>query len=77
MSRLRTSIEIESPKIGLEAERVSMGGFVCNECNGTGFILTDKRRSLVNMKCPVCGGSGELHADITVEWRKSDKTKQT
>lgn len=47
-----------------EVTEMASGGITCRQCNGTGFITSDYSKE----SCPMCGGSGEVAAKITVEW---------
>jgi len=76
-SRRKVSIELDSPNIervpryGL-VERLVSPGHVCNYCHGQGEVTGEDPElpgEWVFKKCPVCGGSGELDAVVTIEWR--------
>lgn len=46
-------------------------GHVCSYCKGNGWFWGEERRERVKIDCPVCKGSGELDAVVTVEWKPS------
>lgn len=49
-------------------------GHKCCYCQGNGYFWgRDDVSEAVKEPCPMCGGSGELDAIVTVEWRKGRK----
>lgn len=50
-------------------------GHVCNYCQGNGWFWGDDENTHERIKkdCPVCGGSGQLDAVVTVEWKAAKK----
>ena len=75
-------IELSAPAVLREArpERFTVSGFTCPECNGNGWGWreADPREDTREMDgdrwakvtCPTCGGTGELDAEVTVNWKK-------
>lgn len=62
-----------NPSGGKTASEVfCIPGHVCSYCKGNGWFWTeDERGESVKRNCPVCHGSGELDAVVTVEWKPS------
>lgn len=49
-------------------------GHVCTYCKGNGWFWSeDEQGESTKEDCPVCKGSGELDAVVTVEWKESNK----
>ena len=49
-------------------------GYTCSYCHGNGWYWgMDDFRDSMKVTCPVCGGSGQLDAVVTVEWKPSMK----
>jgi DnaJ-class molecular chaperone len=47
-------------------------GHLCGYCQGNGWFWgKDDPVGTVKEPCPMCGGSGELDAVITVNWKPS------
>lgn len=73
----RIGVQLEVPKIQTfsgknEITEKMFDGVHCRQCNGTGFI----KRSGYKESCPMCGGSGNLIARITVEWIPDNKIEK-
>ena len=77
MSKQQHALLIQPPLFPKECpvERVEFGGFPCSYCHGNGWFwgTEEGSREDVHVSCPVCGGSGELDAIITVDWKPSSK----
>ena len=78
MSRIKKQLEICLPPIcarGLTGENFVSTGHKCGYCKGNGWFwgTEEGSREDVHVPCPVCGGSGELDAIITVDWKPSSK----
>lgn len=74
MSRKRQMIELEAPPLSM-TEHYTLTGFVCPECHGMGWYWGegfDESGETGTVKCPCrrCGGTGQLDAEITVNWKK-------
>ena len=71
MSKVKRVLEIQHPKYGHPKELLTSPGHVCSYCHGKGFFssLHGEKETI----CPVCGGSGQVDAIITVEWKASKK----
>jgi DnaJ-class molecular chaperone len=50
-------------------ERISGGSHPCSCCHGNGFFWGEDHAERVKVDCPVCKGSGQLDAMITIEWK--------
>lgn len=60
---------------GPNRENFVSTGHKCGYCKGNGWFwgTEEGSREDVHVSCPVCGGSGELDAIITVDWKPSSK----
>ena len=79
MSRKRQMIELSAPSVMREhrPERFTVTGFTCPDCNGNGWgwrqdpdAEDGDRSGWAKVSCPTCGGTGEVDAEVTVNWRK-------
>ena len=79
MSRTRQMIELQAPAVMREhrPERFTVKGFTCPVCNGNGWHWGNTfddadvdSRGWAHITCSVCGGTGEVDAEVTVEWKK-------
>ena len=78
MSRIKKQLEICPPAYmckGPNRENFVSTGHKCGYCKGNGWFwgTEEGSREDVHVSCPVCGGSGELDAIITVDWKPSSK----
>lgn len=79
MSEIRKQLELSSPSCLREGmanrENFVSTGHKCGYCKGNGYYtgMEEDSRDTVHKTCPVCGGSGELDAIITVDWKPSNK----
>ena len=79
MSTRKNIIELETPPyltVGKPDEAAlevfCSPGHVCSCCNGNGWIWGENEiGEPIHKDCPVCGGSGELEAVVTIEWKPS------
>ncbi len=71
-------IELFAPAVLREnrPERFTVKGFTCPECHGNGWNLRQtfddadvESRGWGKEVCPVCGGTGEIDAEVTVNWK--------
>lgn len=78
MSIRKQMIELMPPAVFREArpEKFTVSGFTCPECHGNGWGWVNApddegadRRGWVKRVCPVCGGTKEVSAEVTVRWR--------
>lgn len=67
MSRKETVLVLKTPE-RLRAESFVSRGHVCGYCHGRGYFLGDRDTT---EPCPDCGGTGELMAVVTVDWKKN------
>lgn len=72
MSRVKRTVELRPPSCDITKEVHTSLGHVCEYCHGVGYFasnfpLLDDEPS----PCPVCGGSGQVDAIITIEWKPS------
>lgn len=74
MSKKKTMIEVCPGKLypgGPMRELLMSSGHTCSYCHGNGYFWGhDELGHPEKSDCPVCGGSGELTAMVTVEWKK-------
>lgn len=58
-------------------EHLESIGHRCEYCQGNGYFWDeDALRKRYKEPCPVCNGSGELDAKVTIEWRSKSKNNQ-
>lgn len=74
MSKVKRVLELRPPKHEQSKELLTSPGHVCGYCHGMGYF----RGSWCNREeepksCPVCGGTGQVDAIVTVEWKPSKK----
>jgi len=71
-------IELSAPKVMREhrPERFTVQGFTCPECNGNGWnwrqsddAIDVDQHGWGKHTCTVCGGTGEVDAEVTVSWK--------
>lgn len=46
-------------------------GHTCSYCHGNGWFWNEVQGENIKKDCPVCHGSGELDAVVTIEWKPS------
>ena len=72
MSSKRDIIEIVPPpfvdKKNL-TECITSNNHLCSHCHGNGFFWQNEMNTAEKKTCPVCNGSGKLHATITIKWK--------
>ena len=78
MSGIKKQLEFCPPAYmckGPNRENFVSTGHKCGYCKGNGWFwgTEEGSREDVHVSCPVCGGSGELDAIITVDWKPSSK----
>lgn len=83
MSRISKHIELRPPKIwvGGGAEVIREGGFQCPECHANGYHWAlDKNdpteHAEVKVPCRVCGGTGEVVAEVAIRWRAPERARE-
>lgn len=70
MSKTKQFIELRSPSLGTDTERLAGMVQDCHYCAGRGWWWErDERDRDVKKACPMCKGSGKLRPYITVEWK--------
>ena len=76
MSVKQNGVLITAPLFGTGRETVGeFPGYSCGYCQGNGWFwgTEEGSREDVQVPCPVCEGSGELDAIITVDWKPTNK----
>ena len=61
---------------GRNRELLVSPGHKCGYCRGNGWFWSEEQGERIKANCPVCGGSGQLDAVVTVDWKpvgKEDK----
>lgn len=76
MSTRNTIIELKVPPyltVNRSGREVFCSpGHVCSCCKGNGWIWSENEKGEpIHKDCPVCRGSGELDAIVTIEWKPS------
>lgn len=75
-------IELSAPSVLREyrPERFMVKGFTCPDCHGNGWGWRQDydnadadNRGWCKVACPTCGGTGELDAEVMVNWKKQGK----
>lgn len=74
MSEKKNFIELSAPKLmfdGPVREVYHSGPYVCPRCGGKGWnwgcdLSTGE---FIEVPCECCGGSGEVEAIVSIEWR--------
>lgn len=67
MSKKQTIINLEAPG-RLHKEGFVSKGHVCGYCRGKGQFYGSQNKD-ETVICPDCGGTGEVMAVVTVEWK--------
>lgn len=82
MSERRYMIELSAPVYynfnrSLRESKV-VRNLECGYCNGGGNVLREDKETdeWGHYKCPVCKGSGQLDAYVTIEWRPSARRSE-
>lgn len=75
MSKKQTMISLAPPG-RISTEGFVSKGHVCGYCHGKGWFYGDLHKDEVE-PCPDCGGSGEVMAVVTVEWKPAMKEEGT
>ena len=74
MSRVKRTVELRPPSCDRTKEVHTSPGHLCGYCKGVGYFVSPYRdREEEPTSCPVCDGSGQVDAIITVEWKPSKK----
>lgn len=71
MSRLKRTVDIYPPEafVVSKVEKMAIDGFCCPNCHGKcGFLREIGRGVNEWLECDHCNGSGELKANVTIEW---------
>lgn len=69
MSKKSTIIEIIPPD-RLKKEVLVVSPQTCGYCHGNGWHWGPQ---LKKVKCPDCGGTGEVKAIVTIDWQANKK----
>ena len=67
MSKKKTIINLTPPG-RIRTEGFISKGHICGYCNGKGWFYSNLHQDNIE-QCPDCGGSGEVMAFVTVEWK--------
>lgn len=74
MSKMERNLILAAPShyCGEEpTERLVSRGLCCGYCQGNGYFWgLDEFGESVKEPCPVCGGSCELDAEVTIVWKR-------
>ncbi len=74
MSMKKQIILLDAPQV-IQADRpetFTVEGFACPECKGNGWHWEELFNEYYKEPCQVCGGTGEVCADVTIRWRKKE-----
>lgn len=74
MSNTKRIIELSPPKGYSVKEQIKSFGHVCRYCNGMGYFRGSWcHRNEEPTPCPVCDGTGQVDAIVTIEWKPCKK----
>lgn len=76
MSTVKRIVELVHPSTMRTPgkEVLASTGHRCNYCHGNGWFWgTDDYGESIKEPCPMCGGSGEVDAVVTVEWKPNKR----
>ena len=73
MSKTKQVLELSSPSMKTKHERLTGLVQQCNYCCGKGWFWgrDEYTREGIKVECPMCGGSGKMYPEITIEWKPS------
>ena len=74
MSKKKTIINLTPPG-RIHKEGFVSKGHVCGYCHGKGWFHGDLHTD-ETVPCPDCGGSGEVMAIVSIDWKPSNKVKK-
>lgn len=74
MSKTKQILELSSPTIKTTHEHLVGLVQQCNYCCGNGWFWgLDEYRESIKVPCPICGGTGKVRPEITVDWKPIKK----
>lgn len=73
MQEYKTIINLTPPG-RIHKEGFVSKGHVCGYCHGKGWFHGDLHTD-ETVPCPDCGGSGEVMAIVSIDWKPSNKVK--
>lgn len=72
MSKTKQILELCSPTLKAKREHLKGLTQTCNYCSGNGWFWgRDAAWDAEKVACPMCGGSGRMYPEITIEWKPS------
>lgn len=69
MSKVTRMVELTPPKGCSTKELMTSPGHTCRYCGGRGYFKGVWCRHDEPKTCPICGGSGQVDAVVTIEWK--------
>lgn len=77
MGVLKQIIELSSPDSLMgHHEEITGAPQICNYCHGNGWFWgCDDIGEGIKKSCPLCGGTGAVQAQITIQWKKAEYKK--
>lgn len=76
MSKITRTVELKPPKGNMVKELLTNPGHVCGYCHGRGYFGHSWcHRDEEPTTCPVCDGTGQVDAIVTIEWKSSKKQR--
>lgn len=74
MSSTKRTVELKPPNGKQTKEILTSPGHVCGYCKGIGYFRGSYLHSDEDpTTCPVCDGTGQVDAIVTIEWKPSKK----
>lgn len=78
MSKTKQILELCSPTFKTKKEHLRGLTQTCNYCSGNGWFWgrDEYTREGIKVECPMCGGSGKMYPEITIEWKSVKENKK-
>lgn len=74
MSKVNKTIELCPPRLLQRKEELTSRVHPCAYCQGNGYFWgIDEQGEGIKKTCPICEGTKEVDALITIEWKASKK----
>lgn len=78
MSEECRMIRVHAPHMAINREVLHIRGLRCGYCQGNGYFWgMDGMGQGVKRPCPMCHGSKEVDAEVTIEYKAAAKPQRT